>query len=151
MDGAARKITDHVRAHFPALRQRRSSSSSSSSKRALLVLDGCKRQVFVGQVRVSLKDLLKSLRDAFGAIGVSLTAAVTMRETGPAEPGRVGILGEEIVVVKALDARRCERAFPVMMRFFFRRCVLCVCVGGGGWRCCAFCRVLMLLLLPIMI
>lgn len=123
MRGAVRKIADHVKTHFPALRQRRSSGTSSFSrtasptrKRALLVLDGCQHQVFVGQVRVSLRDLLKSLEKAFDAIGVSLTAAVTMREAGPTEPGRVGIPGEETVVVNALDARRCV---GMMMCFVF--------------------------------
>eukprot|EP00752_Nemacystus_decipiens_P010689 g9520.t1 len=123
MGGAVRKITDHVRAHFPALSQghssstwtssssRSSSTPPSSKKRALLVLDGCKQQVFVGQVRVSLRELLRSLQEAFNSIGVTLTAAVTMREAGPTEPGRVGISGEKIEVVRALDARSTAELF----------------------------------------
>ena len=122
MDGAVRKITDHVKSHFPAL--------SPSKKRALLVLDGCKQQVFVGQVRVSLRELLQSLQKAFDAIGVSLTAAVTMRAAGPTEPGQVEIPGERTVVVKALDARRCVHevvlvsVFATLLRAYVRVCVV---------------------------
>lgn len=95
------KITEHVKSQLmPLMRQR------GSSKRALLVLDGCSEHVVVGQERVYLRDLLSRLFAALEMVGVRLTAAVTMRATGPEAPGRVGVLGEKTVVVEELDARR---------------------------------------------
>lgn len=75
---------------------------SHPKNRALLVLDGCTRQVVVGQERVELKDLLLKL---FSALP-NLVAAVSMRSTGPTCPGRVGLLDENVVVVEGLDNRR---------------------------------------------
>lgn len=126
MSGAVERITEHVRWHLHRLRQK----GGRPSRRVLLALDGCTQHVVVGQERVFLKDLLSRLFGALKAVGVRLTAAVTMRATGPMAPGRVGVLGEKTVVVEALDARRCVRgATPVL-------CV-CVCV----LRCFACCLV----------
>lgn len=98
MDGAVAKISAHVKRQLQVLRQR----GSCAPRRALLVLDGCARHLFVGQVRVELKELLSRLFTALP----NLTAAVTMRATGPAAPGSVGVQGEKIVVVEGLDRRR---------------------------------------------
>ncbi|CAM9781667.1 unnamed protein product, partial [Scytosiphon promiscuus] len=106
MDGAVAKITEHVRKHLmPLMRQR------GSSKRALLVLDGCSEHVVVGQERVYLRDLLSRLFAALDLAGVRLTAAVTMRATGPEAPGQVGVPGEKTVVVEELDARSTAELF----------------------------------------
>lgn len=110
MSGAVAVITEQVRGHLEGLRNR----GGRPSRRVLLALDGCTQRVVVGQERVYLKDLLSQLFGALEAEGLSLTAAVTMRASGPAAPGQVGVYGEETVVVEELDARRC-----VVLFFFF--------------------------------
>ncbi len=102
MDGAVAVITQHVKGQLRALRL----SGSRPYKRALLVLDGCTQHVVVGQERVDLRSLLARLFAALRTVGLTLTAAVTMRATGPMAPGRVGVPGEKTVVVEALDDRR---------------------------------------------
>lgn len=70
--------------------------------RALLVLDGCEPFLVVGQERVELRNLLSRLFKALPA----LTVAVTIPATAPKAPGRVGVPGEEVVLVEGLDDRR---------------------------------------------
>lgn len=77
--------------------------SRAQRGRALLVLDGCEQFLVVGQRRVALKELLVLL---FRALP-SLTVAVTMRATGPSAVDSVGLQGEETIVIKGLDDRRC--------------------------------------------
>lgn len=77
--------------------------SSGRSGRTLVVLDGCEPSLLIGQERVALKTLLSCL---FKALPM-LTVAVTMRAKGPEMTDSVGLQGEEVVVIKRLDDRRC--------------------------------------------
>lgn len=133
MDGAVAVITQHVKGQLHALRL----SGSRPYKRALLVLDGCTQHVVVGQERVDLKSLLARLISALRPVGLTLTAAVTMSATGPMAPGRVGVPGEKMVVVEALDDRRyvgLDGLFHFYLPIYLSTVgrVGCLVGGGGG-------------------
>lgn len=88
MDGAVSRIRAHVRA--------------KGLTRALLVLDGCPRQILMAHERVELRKLLTRL---FAALP-NLYAAVTMRATSPTARGEIGVVDEKVVVVERLDDLR---------------------------------------------
>lgn len=119
MEGAVAKITSHVKGL--SVRFRRGDKPRTSPQRVLLVLDGCTKQVLVGQERVELKELLRRL---FSELP-NLMAAVTMRAASPTVLGSVDIPREEVVVVEGLEDIRytemaqiiaviCVRGFQVL-------------------------------------